>query len=204
LTAKPTEPTHRSTTDALARAFLDGSIDCFTANKGWADKAVAQLPDEKLRVALDPNTNSIAVIMKHVAGNLRSRWTDFLTADGEKPWRNRDDEFVDTFADRQDLIVWWESGWQALFQTLRSLSAEDLGKTVVIRGEPHSVPLAIQRSLAHFGYHVGQIMLTARILAGENWKTITIPRGGSAAFNQSVWNKGHYRTAPGDVPRGSP
>jgi hypothetical protein len=146
-----------------------------------------------LHVALDPNTNCIAVIMKHVAGNLLSRWTDFLSTDGEKPWRNRDDEFVDTFTAHEELIAYWDSGWQRLFDSLAGLKADDLGRTVTIRGEPHSVPLAIQRSLAHCGYHVGQIMLIARILAGEHWTTITIPRGASAGYNQRVWGKGHYQ-----------
>src|SRR4051794_7788200 len=174
----------------VAKALIDGALAAFRSNKGWADKAVAQLPDDKLHVALDPNTNCIAVIMKHVAGNLLSRWTDFLTTDGEKSWRNRDDEFVDTFSARNDLIAYWESGWQRLFDTLAGLAVDDLGKSVRIRGEPHSVPLALQRSLAHCGYHVGQIILIARLLAGESWTTITIPRGGSARFNQRVWGKG--------------
>jgi hypothetical protein len=134
--------------------------------------------------------------MKHVAGNLRSRWTEFLTTDGEKPWRNRDDEFVDTFTSRADVLAHWESGWQCLLDTLASLRPDDLAKTVKIRGEPHTVPLAIQRSLAHTAYHVGQIILVARVLAGENWTTITIPRGASASFNQRVWGKGHYQSRP--------
>ena len=175
-------------------AQIDGALAAFRSNKGWADKAVAQLPDDQLHVALDPNTNCIAVIMKHVAGNLLSRWTDFLTTDGEKPWRNRDDEFVDTLAARDELIAYWESGWQRLFDSLAGLTPDDVGRTVTIRGEPHSVPLAMQRSLAHCGYHVGQIILIARILAGDNWTTITIPRGGSANYNQRVWGAGHYGT----------
>jgi hypothetical protein len=178
----------------VGKALIDGAIAAFRSNKGWADKAIAQLSDDRLHVALDPNTNSIAVIMKHVAGNLLSRWTEFLTADGEKPWRNRDDEFVDTLTTRDELIAYWESGWQSLFDSLAALMPDDLGKTVTIRGEPHSVPLAIQRSLAHCAYHVGQIILIARILAGENWATITIPRGASASFNQKVWGKGHYQS----------
>src|SRR5881392_4222011 len=121
------------------KAFIDGALTSFRSNKGWADKAVAQLPDDKLHLALDPNTNCIAVIMKHVAGNLLSRWTDFLTTDGEKPWRNRDDEFVDSFASQVEVSEWWERGWACLFKSLKSLRPEDLGKTVLIRGEPHSV-----------------------------------------------------------------
>ena len=133
----------------VSRGLLDGAITVFRSNKSWADKAIAQLDDERLHAALDANTNSVAVIMKHVAGNLRSRWTDFLTTDGEKPWRDRDDEFVDTFATRDELLAYWESGWQRLFDTLAALTPADLARTVTIRGEPHSVPLTIQRSLAH-------------------------------------------------------
>ena len=180
----------------IARTVVEATVASYRANKGWADKAIGQVSDENLRVALDANTNSIAVIMKHVAGNLRSRWTEFLTTDGEKPWRNRDDEFVDTFASRAEVLACWETGWQCLFDTLASLTPDDLAKTVTIRGEAHTVPLAIQRSLAHTAYHVGQIILIARILAGEEWATITIPRGASAGFNQRVWGKGHYRSPP--------
>src|SRR3954454_25063867 len=118
----------------VAKTLVEGALAAFLSNKGWADKAVAQLPDDKLHVALDPNTNSVAVIMKHVAGNLRSRWTDFLTADGEKPWRDRDEEFVDTFASRDELIADWDSGWQCLFDALAGLTPGDVGRTVTIRG----------------------------------------------------------------------
>src|SRR5438128_12511496 len=115
--------------------FMSAIINAFEANKRLADRAVAQVSDDKLHIALDENTNSIAVIMKHVAGNLISRWTDFLTSDGEKPGRNRDDEFVDTFGSRAEILEYWERGWGVLFGTLRSLTPEDLGKTVMIRGE---------------------------------------------------------------------
>jgi hypothetical protein len=185
------QPPMTSPTD-LVSTIISSALTAFRSNKDWADRAVAQLNDEELHAALDANTNSVAVIMKHVAGNLRSRWTDFLTTDGEKPWRNRDDEFVDTFTSRAEVLEYWEAGWATLFQTLESLHADDLAKTVTIRGEPHSVPLAIHRSLAHCGYHVGQIILIARILAGDKWQTITIPRGGSGSYNQKVWGKGHY------------
>ncbi len=169
--------------------FLSAAINAFEANKRLADRAVVQVADEKLHVALDENTNSIAVIMKHVAGNLISRWTDFLTTDGEKPWRNRDDEFVDSFGSREELLKSWERGWACLFGTLKSLTPEDLGKTVLIRGEPHSVPLALQRSLGHTCYHIGQIVQVARIHAGKNWNTLTIPRGGSEQFNRQHWGQ---------------
>ncbi len=184
-----------NTANDIGSIVIESAIASFRANKGWAVKAIAQLPDDKLHVALDRNTNSIAVIMKHVAGNLLSRWTDFLTTDGEKPWRNRDDEFVDSFKSRSEVIAYREQGWDCLFTTLQRLEAGDLSQTVTIRGEPHSVPLAIHRSLAHCGYHIGQIIMIARILAGDDWETITIPRGGSAAFNEKVWNQGRIQTS---------
>jgi hypothetical protein len=170
-----------------AAEFLAATINAFEANKRLADRAVEQVPDEKMRVALDDNTNSIAVIMKHVAGNFLSRWQDFLTSDGEKPGRNRDDEFIDTFHSRAEILAHWERGWDCLLQTLKNLTPADLEKTVTIRGEPHSVPLAMSRSLGHTCYHIGQIVQLARHHAGDNWNTLTIPKGGSKQFNQSNW-----------------
>jgi uncharacterized damage-inducible protein DinB len=168
----------------MTAPFLPAAIATFRKQKSLAERAIAQLSDEQLRTALDANTNSIAVIMKHVGGNLRSRWTDFLATDGEKPWRNRDDEFVDTFASRDDIMQAWEAGWAALFGSLESLTGADLDREVTIRGEVHTVPLAILRALDHSGYHVGQIVLTARLLVGERpWQTLTISRGGSEQFN---------------------
>ena len=169
--------------------FMSAIINAFEANKRLADRAVEQVSDDKLHTALDENTNSIAVIMKHVAGNLASRWTDFLTTDGEKPWRKRDDEFVDSFGSRAELLALWERGWTCLLTTLKSLKREDLEKTVMIRGEPHSVPLALERSLGHTCYHVGQIVQVARIHTGEKWNTLTIPRGNSEQFNKASWGQ---------------
>jgi hypothetical protein len=174
----------------ITTEIIAAAINAFEANKRMADRAVAQVPDDKLHVALDANTNSIAVIMKHVAGNLLSRWTDFLTTDGEKPWRHRDGEFVESFKSRAELLEFWERGWACLIKTLRSLTPEDLGKTVFIRGEPHSVPLALERSLGHTCYHIGQIVQVARIHAGEQWNTLTIPRGKSEEFNKQHWGQG--------------
>jgi uncharacterized damage-inducible protein DinB len=169
--------------------LTSAAINTFEANKRLAERAVEQLPDDKLRVALDENTNSIAVIMKHVAGNLMSRWTDFLTTDGEKPWRNRDDEFVDSFRSRAEIMETWERGWARLLDALKSLAPTDLDKTVLIRGEQHSVPLALARSLGHTCYHIGQIVQVARILGGKDWKTLTIPKGGSEQFNKANWGQ---------------
>ena len=169
--------------------FLSALINAFEANKRLADRAVEQVPDEKLHVALSSDTNSIAVIMKHVAGNLLSRWTDFLTTDGEKPRRDRDSEFIDSFKSRAEVLELWERGWACLMTTLKNLKPDDLGKTVTIRGEPHSVPLAMERSLGHTCYHIGQIVQLARIHAGDNWKTLTIPRGQSETYNQANWGQ---------------
>ena len=168
-------------------AFGAAIIDAFRSNKRLADRAVEQISDDKLHLPIDENTNSIAVIMKHVAGNLISRWTDFLKTDGEKHTRNRDLEFVDTFANRKEVLEYWERGWSSLFFVLESLSDEDFGKTVEIRGEPHSVPLAMARSLGHTCYHIGQIVQLARHHAGDEWQTLTIPRGQSEQFNRDNW-----------------
>jgi hypothetical protein len=173
----------------IASVFMAAVINAFEGNKRLAERAVEQVPDDKLHTPLDANTNSIAVIMKHIAGNLLSRWTDFLTTDGEKPWRKRDTEFLDSFSSRTELMEFWERGWTCLLTTLRGLKAEDLTKTVTIRGEPHTVPLAIERSLGHTCYHIGQIVQVARIHAGDQWHTLTIARGASDQFNKSHWGQ---------------
>ena len=169
--------------------FLAAAIDTFRKQKELAERVMVQLGDEQLHVALDANTNSIAVIAKHMAGNMRSRWTDFLTSDGEKTWRERDDEFVDTLASRQQITEAWEAGWACLFQAIETLTEADLVKQITIRGEPLPVPLAILRQIDHYGYHIGQIILIARILAGDNWQVLSIPRGQSQDYNRQVWRK---------------
>jgi hypothetical protein len=163
---------------------LPAYIDTFYSQKELAEKAISQVSDELLRTAPDANTNSIAVIMKHISGNLRSRFTDFLHTDGEKPWRDRDDEFIDNFRDRAEIIAYWEAGWDVLFECLKNLRHDHLAWDVTIRGEAHSVPHALDRALAHVGYHTGQIVLTARFLCKDSWSTITVPRGGSKQFNR--------------------
>ena len=173
--------------DSIGRLFLAESRATFASQKELAERAIAQLSDEQVRQPLDHNTNSIAVIMKHMAGNMLSRWSDFLTSDGEKPWRDRDREFIDDFADRAAVMDYWQRGWSCLFNTLDALAPGDLEQTVHIRGEPHSVIKAINRQLSHYGYHVGQIMLIARVLAKEKWNVLTIPRGQSQQFNHKVW-----------------
>ncbi len=155
--------------------------------KELADKAIAQVRDEDLTVILDPESNSIAMIVQHLAGNLRSRWTDFLTSDGEKPDRNRDDEFeAHDNTTRAGLLAAWDAGWGCLFSTLDGLTAEDLGKTVPIRSEPHSVVQAVNRGLTHAAYHVGQIVLLAKHFASADWKTLSIPRRQSQQFTDAM------------------
>jgi hypothetical protein len=155
----------------------------FRDQKQMAEKALAQVPDVLLHTALDDNTNSLAVIAKHMGGNLRSRFTDFLTSDGEKPDRDRDSEFVEDKTDRAAMMAAWDAGWECLFKTLAELKDEDLARMVKIRGQPHTVADALLRALGHQSYHVGQIVQLARHLAKDNWQTLTIPRGGSGTFN---------------------
>jgi hypothetical protein len=147
---------------------------------------MAQVADEQLVHVLDGEMNSIAVIVKHMVGNMRSRWTDFLASDGEKPDRNRDSEFVDPPADRAALMALWDEGWQCVFSALEPLTEKDLQRTVTIRGEEHSVMQAINRQIAHYAYHCGQIVLLAKHFRAEEWQSLTIPRNRSAHFNQRV------------------
>jgi hypothetical protein len=161
----------------------------FRRYRSMCEKAIAHLTWEQLRTPLDPETNSIAVIMKHVGGNLRSRWTDPLTTDGEKPWRNRDTEFIDDFESRDQLNAQWAAGWNVLESSLSSFAEADLPRQLTIRGEPHTLALALTRSLAHIAYHSGQIVQIARILASRSdtpWQTITVPRGGSQNYNRGL------------------
>ena len=164
-------------------AYLLHAAAQFRSTKALADKAVAQLDDARFAAKLDAESNSVALVVKHVAGNLRSRWTDFLTTDGEKPDRRRDAEFEDEAADsRADLMRRWEAGWATFFDVLDSLAPGDLGRTVTIRGEPHAVFEAIERQKTHYGYHVGQIVFLAKHLAGPAWTSLSVARGASEAF----------------------
>ena len=147
---------------------------------------MAQVADDQLFYAPDAESNSIAIVVKHMAGNMRSRWTDFLTTDGEKPWRDRDSEFEDPPRDRPELMQMWEEGWACLFQALRSLDDSHLTARVLIRGEAHSVLQAINRQLCHYAYHIGQIVLLAKQWRQRDWTPLSVPRGKSADFHQRV------------------
>jgi uncharacterized damage-inducible protein DinB len=167
-------------------SHVKDSIDLFRYYKKLAERAMAQCPDEGLFTMLDTESNSIAIVVKHMSGNMRSRWTDFLTSDGEKPDRNRDSEFEAPPKTREELIEMWERGWNILFGALEPLSDADLTRTIRIRTEPHSVTQAISRQIAHYSYHVGQIVYLARHFAGEKWQSLTIPKKKSAEFNRQV------------------
>jgi hypothetical protein len=167
-------------------SYLQDSIALFLHYKKLADGAMAQVSDAQLYVSPDPESNSIAVIVKHLAGNMCSRWSDFLTSDGEKPWRNRDCEFEAPPETREALLTMWEEGWATLFSALAPLTESDLSRTVTIRGEAHSVMQAINRQMAHYPYHCGQIVFLAKHLQHENWKSLSVPRGQSQQFNARV------------------
>ena len=167
-------------------SYLEDSLAVLRQYKKMAEGAMAQAKDEQLYATLDVEMNSIAIIVKHMTGNMRSRWTDFLTTDGEKPDRNRDMEFVEPPATREALMGLWEKGWALVFAALEPLSDADLGRTVMIRGEAHSVMQAINRQLAHYTSHCGQIILLAKHFAGDRWKPLTVPRNRSEEFNRRV------------------
>lgn len=155
--------------------ILAGFIDELHRLKRVGERGIAQLRDEDFFFRLNPQQNSIAVIMQHVAGNMKSRWTDFLTADGDKPWRNREGEFVDRGLSRAELLRIWEEGWAHMFRALAELRDSDLTKTITIRGEAMSAVAALARSIGHYGWHVGQILMLAKHLAGGKWDYVTIP-----------------------------
>ena len=167
-------------------SYLEDSLAVFRQYKKLVERAIEQVSDDELFLVLDDEMNSIAIVMKHMAGNMRSRFRDFLTTDGEKPDRDRDSEFVSPPATRAELVKMWEDGWTYLFAALEPLSEEDLKRSVTIRGEAHSVMQAINRQLAHYSYHSGQIVFLAKHFRSTEWKSLTVPRGKSQQFNKRV------------------
>ncbi len=172
----------------FSTSHITDAISLFRYYKQLGERAMAQVPDEALFATPDPESNSIAIIVKHLAGNMRSRWTNFLTSDGEKPDRNRDSEFEAPPATRAELMALWEARWKSVFTAIESLGDADLERKILIRTEPHSVLQAINRQLAHYPYHIGQIVFLARHYAGGRWTSLSIPRGKSSAFNVAVAN----------------
>lgn len=178
----------------------NGYLECvkkqFEYYKMLGDKTFSQLQDEKLFRQFNSDSNSIATIVKHLWGNMLSRWTDFLTSDGEKDWRNRDAEFENDILTRHELLEKWEAGWACLFNALKSLTEEDLHKVIYIRNQGHTVMEAINRQLAHYSYHVGQIVFIGKMAADNNWISLSIPKGNSSAYNAEKFSKpkqkGHF------------
>ncbi len=180
-----------SVDNSPASLYLEDVVDQFRQLKSLGDRALAQVRGEDLFATLDPESNSLAILIQHMAGNMRSRWTDFLHSDGEKPDRDRDSEFeVTSSTTREALLDRWEEGWRCLFQALTALHEEDLAMTVLIRAEPHSVIKAVNRQLTHYGYHVGQIVFLAKHFASETWQTLSVPRGGTRRFNAEKFGRG--------------
>lgn len=173
-------------THQFSTSYIDDVTTLFRYYKRLAEGAMEQVADEQLFRILDEEMNSIAIVVKHMAGNMRSRWTDFLTSDGEKPDRNRDSEFINPPGTRSQLMTVWNQGWEKVFETLSELSDQDLTARVTIRGEPHSVMQAINRQIAHYAYHCGQIVFLAKHFQGRAWKSLSVPRNHSAEFNRRV------------------
>ncbi|WP_025784612.1 DUF1572 domain-containing protein [Sporosarcina sp. D27] len=161
----------------------------FESVKDLGDKTISQLSEEDIHWSLNESSNSIAIIVKHLSGNMISRWTDFLTTDGEKPSRKRDQEFEDDISSRQEMVTVWEKGWITLLGTMNGLKNQDLLKNITIRGEQHTVLEAIERQMAHYSYHVGQIVYIGKQLKDESWETLSIPKGNSVAYLQKMLKK---------------
>ncbi len=173
----------------IEEAFLESAIKRFKFQKGLGDKAFAQLDDNDFFFKPSKESNSITVIVQHVSGNMVSRWTNFLTEDGEKSWRNRDDEFENALKTKEEVLNAWNKGWNCVLNVLESLRPEDLTKTVTIRNEPLLVVDAIMRQLDHYGYHVGQIVYIGKLVKDETWQSLSIPKNKSKAFNESMNHK---------------
>jgi hypothetical protein len=177
---------HENMALEFTTSHLSDSLAVFRQYKKLAEAAMVQATDEQLYLTLDPEANSIALVVKHMTGNMRSRWTNFLTTDGEKPDRNRDSEFVEPPPTREALMQLWENGWNCVFTALEPLTDADLGRTVTIRGEAHSVMQAINRQLAHYASHCGQIVLLAKHFQHDHWKSLSVPKNKSAEINRRV------------------
>ncbi|MDB5135095.1 MAG: hypothetical protein JWP37_1698 [Mucilaginibacter sp.] len=172
----------------MGKDYLQSVIKQFEYYKLLGEKAMDQLPEEKLFWQYNNESNSIAVIVKHLWGNMLSRWTDLLTTDGEKEWRNRDAEFENDIQSKEDLLLKWDEGWQCLLNALKELTEEDLEKIVYIRNQGHTVLEAINRQLAHYPYHIGQIIYIAKMVSDSNWKSLSIPKGNSNSFNEEKFS----------------
>lgn len=168
---------------------LSGTKQLFRYYKSLTEKSIEQIEDEQIHKSLDPNQNSIAILMKHLAGNMISRWTNFRTEDGEKPWRNRETEFVDDFKSTKDLMAYWEKGWTTLFDALNSIEDDELNSIIYIRNDGHKLIEAIERHLSHVAYHTGQIVYLSKLYAGDDWHSLSIPKGKTEEYNRKKFNQ---------------
>lgn len=166
-------------------SYLPSVIKQFEYHKSLGDKTIGQLAFEDLQNEVSKDSNSIAIIIKHLVGNMLSRWTNFLTEDGEKEWRQRDEEFEDAFTSKAELLEAWQKSWDCLFNTLKSLSENDLDRLIYIRNEGHTVTEAIHRQMMHYGYHVGQIVFLGKLIKGNDWQSLSIPKGQSKVYNKT-------------------
>ncbi|MEW4922725.1 DUF1572 family protein [Algibacter sp. 2305UL17-15] len=170
-------------------SYLTSVIKQFEYYKSLGDKTIDQLSFEELQKEFAQDSNSIGIIVKHIVGNMLSRWTNFLTEDGEKEWRQRDEEFIDTYNSKEELISSWNKGWQCLFDAITPLSEDDLEHIIYIRNQGHTVTEAINRQLAHYAYHVGQIVFLGKLVKGGNWKSLSIPKGHSSTYNKDKFSQ---------------
>lgn len=173
----------------MKNSFLSGILKQFEYYKSLGDNTFEQLTFEELKKEFETDSNSISIISKHMVGNMFSRWTNFLTEDGEKTWRLRDQEFIDTYASKDELITNWNKAWLCLFDAIKPLTEDNLEQIIFIRNQGHTVTEAINRQLAHYAYHIGQIVFLGKLLKGTNWKSLSIPKGNSANYNQEKFSK---------------
>ncbi len=173
----------------MDQSYISSALKQFDYYKGLGDKTIAQLSFEQLKKEFEKDSNSIAIIVKHLSGNMLSRWTNFLSDDGEKEWRKRDEEFEDTFTSKEDLINTWNKGWNCLFEAIKPLSKNDLEQIIYIRNQGHTVTEAINRQMMHYAYHVGQIVFMGKLIKGANWKSLSIAKGKSKAYNKDKFQK---------------
>lgn len=180
----------------MNQSYLESITKQFEYYKMLGDKSMEQVPEDKLFWQYNTESNSMAIIVNHIAGNMLSRWTNFLTSDGEKEWRNRDAEFENVLKTKSDVLQRWNEGWECLFQAINSLTEEDLDKVIYIRNQGHTVVEAINRQLAHYPYHIGQMVFIAKMIKNNDWKSLSIPKGNSVIYNaekfQSEKKKAHF------------
>ncbi|MBC8754762.1 DUF1572 family protein [Kordia sp. YSTF-M3] len=173
----------------IAENYLESTRKQFTYYKSLGDKTFAQLSDEEIHWQQNDDSNSVAIIVKHIVGNMLSRWTNFLTEDGEKEWRHRDTEFEDTYTSKAEMITAWEKGWRCLFAAIDPLEAKDVSRIIYIRNQGHTVMEAMTRQLSHYAYHIGQLVYVGKLIRGNEWTSLSIPKGKSSTYNTDKFSK---------------